>query len=407
MAAIDELLRDELRRVTDAVQPGQLRPLRIPAPGHRWHGRLIPVTAAAAVIVAITVVALLTGVSAGQKPAATSAQVPVGVPRYYLTFTYVRSGRMPLEPEAVVRDSATGRITGTAEVPTDDPYLTVTAAPDDRSFIIGAYEPDPGSPATQYQEYRLFRLPIPAGGKPGHLTELSMYPPPRYGGATGIALSPDGNLLALSLMYGPSVTIERPVAMIEVINLLTGKIRTWTAPTQGSHYYIPGPPSWADGDRMIAFTWQRSNNLTTTNTVMEGVRLLDTAAPGDNLMDSTWIVRSKAVDGTIQSALITPDGRDVIVATSRNIASGGNNGTAVVEIVEVQVASGRPVRVLRTRTARYDIHTMYPLNGSSAVLSLDPTGRYALVQCIQFGWMDIGLGRFTPLPVQAASWAAW
>ena len=407
MAAIDELLRDELRRVTDAVQPGQLRPLRIPAPGHRWHRRLIPAAAAAAVIVIITAVALLTGVSAGQKPAATPAQIPAALPRYYLTFTYVKSDRMPLGPEAVVRDSATGRTTGTAEVPADDPYPAVTAAPDDRSFIIGAYEPDSGSPATQYQEYRLFRLPISADGKPGHLTELSTYPPPRYGGATGIALSPDGNLLALSLMYGPNVAIDRPVAMIEVINLLTGKIRTWTAPTQGSHYYIPGPPSWADGDRMIAFTWQRSNNLTTTNTVMEGVRLLDTAAPGDNLMDSTWIVRSKAVDGTIQSALITPDGRDVIVATSRNIASGGNNGTAVVQIVEVPVASGRPARVLRTRTARYNMHTMYLLDGSSAVLSLDPAGRYALVQCIQFGWINIGPGRFTPLPVQVAFWAAW
>jgi hypothetical protein len=33
------------------------------------------------------------------------------------------------------------------------------------------------------------------------------------------------------------------------------------------------------------------------------------------------------------------------------------------------------------------------------VLSLAPGGRYALVQCIQFGWLDLDLGRFTPLPV--------
>jgi len=37
----------------------------------------------------------------------------------------------------------------------------------------------------------------------------------------------------------------------------------------------------------------------------------------------------------------------------------------------------------------------------SEVFSFDPAGRYALVQNMQFGWMDIGgpdPGRFTPLP---------
>ena len=38
------------------------------------------------------------------------------------------------------------------------------------------------------------------------------------------------------------------------------------------------------------------------------------------------------------------------------------------------------------------------LSDSGQVLSLAPGGRYALVQCIQFGWLDLDLGRFTPLP---------
>jgi sigma-70-like protein len=37
--------------------------------------------------------------------------------------------------------------------------------------------------------------------------------------------------------------------------------------------------------RWRSLTWQRSESLTNDNTVMEGVRLLDTATPGDNLMD--------------------------------------------------------------------------------------------------------------------------
>lgn len=180
------------------------------------------------------------------------------------------------------------------------------------------------------------------------------------------------------------------------------------------HYFIPGPPSWADGDRMLAFTWQVSKNLTTTNTVMHGVRLLDTSAPGGNLMNSRQIVSSRAVQGTIQSALITPDGRKVIVAASREVPSGGGRGTVVGQISEVETASGKLARVLRTRTARYTDLTHFVLDGSTEVFSFDPAGRYALVQNMQFGWMDIGgpdPGRFTPLPGFPAGrevfWAAW
>ena len=69
MPPIENLLRDELKRVADTVQPGQLRPLRIPAPGRRWHHRLLPVAAAAAVI-AVAVAAVLV---ARPKPAPPSA----------------------------------------------------------------------------------------------------------------------------------------------------------------------------------------------------------------------------------------------------------------------------------------------------------------------------------------------
>jgi len=69
----------------------------------------------------------------------------------------------------------------------------------------------------------------------------------------------------------------------------------------------------------------------------------------------------------------------------------------IVQIVEVSAVGG-PVRVLRTQAARYIPVTQYELSDTSQVLSLDPSGRYALVQGFQFGWLDLGLGRFTPLP---------
>jgi hypothetical protein len=397
MAAIEELLREELKRVADTVQPGQLRPLRIPVPGRRWHRRLLPVAAAAAVI-AVVVAAVLV---ARPKPAPASAPGTAAIPRYYLTFTDVPYRQGLPETEAVIRDSASGRITGTAKILTNDfpAPVTVTAAPDDRSFIIGTYEPDPkGTQATSYQEYRFFRLPISADGKPGHLTELPAYPVPMYAFVEGISLSPDGTLLAVSSMYSLGRQNGLPAGKIEVINLVTGKVRIWTVATQQGHYYEPGPPSWADGNRMIAFTWQRAQSLTNDAMTMEGVRLLDTEAPGDNLADSRMIMPKKAISGTIQSVLITPDGRDVLVATSHEVPPGGGDGTIFVQISEVPTAGSGPVRVLRTETARATANTQATLSDSGQVLSLAPGGRYALVQCIQFGWLDLDLGRFTPLP---------
>jgi hypothetical protein len=402
MPPIEDLLRGELKRVADTVQPEQLRPLQMPVPGRRWHRRLLPVAAAAAVI-AVGVAAVLV---AGPKPVPPAAPGSAAIPRYYLTFTFVADKRVHDLPvtEAVIWDSATGKITGTVKIVTDDfpAPVAVAAAPDDRSFIIGTVEPGPkGTQGTLYQEYRFLRLPVSADGKPGHLTELPAYPVPLNASVTGTALSPDGTLLAMSYTNGvggqdghaPTV-----VAVVQIINLVTGKVRIWTAAPAHGHYYEPGAPSWADGDRMIAFTWEHSQNLTNDNMTMEGVRLLDTDAPGDNLANSRMIVSRKSVSGIIQSALITPDGRDVLMATFRNVPSGGNRGTVIAQIAEAPAAGSGPVRVLRTETARYTANTKGYLDGSSQVLSLDPTGRYALVQGFQFGWLDLDLGRFTPLP---------
>lgn len=406
MPPIENLLRDELKRVADTVQPGQLRPLRMPVPGRRWHRRLLPVAAAAAIIAVAVAMVLV----AGPKLAPASAPDQAAIPRYYLTFTFVADPQFHDLPvtEAVIRDTATGKITGTVKIMTDyfPASVAVTAAPDERSFILGTEKVAPkGTRAPGYQEYRFFRLPISAGGRPGHLIELPAYPVPPNAFITGIALSPDGTLLAVSSTYGvgrQNGHAAAEVGAVEVINLVTGAVRTWTAGMQQGHYFEPGQPSWADGNRMIAFTWQRAKSMTNDAMTMEGVRLLDTEAPGDNLAaNSRLIMPKKAVSGTIESALITPDGRDVLVATSHEVPPGGGRGTIFVQISEVPAAGSGPVRVLRTETARATATTQGMLSDSGQVLSLAPGGRYALIQCIQFGWLDLDLGRFTPLPASA------
>jgi hypothetical protein len=258
-------------------------------------------------------------------------------------------------------------------------------------------------------DLRLFRFAISAAGKPGHLTELTAAPV-RNETTEGIALSPDGKLLAVSLM---SDSGGNTAPTIQVLNLATGATRTWTVPTRNYPYLI-GPPSWADGSRVIAFSWLNADQ-SGLMAAPRGIRLLDINAPGDNLLAGTLIVpRGVVAAGSLVSAQITPDGRDVIAVTWRDLTPRASTHTVIVQFAEIQAATGRLVRLLYTRTERYNEVTFITLQDSLGVLSLGSQGRYALVQGIQFGWLDVGgpdLGRFTPLPAvpagQYVNFAAW
>ncbi len=416
MPDIENLLREELKRAAGQVQPELLRPLQVPTRRPSWRPRLLPLAAAAAVIAVITAGALVAGLTAAHKPAAhkpaVSGSAPASLPRFYVTTSSTPDGR---GIQAVVRASASGQVTGTVPVPSAFPVewadsggTFVTAAADDRSFIIGADEGQEPDSLGGGLDLRLFRFAISAAGKPGHLTELA--PAPMRNETTeGIALSPDGKLLAVSLMRNSPADA---VGAIQVLDLATGATRTWTAPAHS--VYIPGPPSWADGSQVIAFTWLRSTQ-SGLMAAPRGIRLLDTAAPGDNLVAGTLIVPSGVVAaGSIVSALITPDGRDVIVVTWRDLTPQASTHTVVVQFAELQASTGRLVRLLRTQTARYDQVHVITLEVSLGVLSLGPQGRYALVQGVKFGWLDVGgpdPGRFTPLPAvpagQYVNFAAW
>ena len=415
MPDLENLLREELQYEAHKVQPEVLRPLQVPTRRPGWRPRLLPFTAAAAVIAVITAGALVAGPTAAQEPAAhkpaVSGSVPASLPRFYVTTSSGPGGR---GIQAVVRGSASGKVTGTVPVPSaigvewaDSGGTFVTAAADDRSFIIGVQGGQ--APTKTGLDLRLFRFAISAAGKPGHLTELAPAPA-RDETTEGIALSPDGKLLAVSMMRS---TPGNYAPTIQVLNLATGAIRTWTVPTRNYPYLI-GPPSWADGSRVIAFTWLRSTQSGLMS-APRGIRLLDITAPGGNLLAGTLIVPNGVVAaGSLVSALITPDGRDVIVVTWRDLTPRASTHTVVVRFAELQASTGRLVRLLRTQTARYDQVNVVTVEDSLAVLSLGSQGRYALVQGIQFGWLDVGgpdPGRFTPLPAvpagQYVNFAAW
>jgi hypothetical protein len=412
MPDIENLLRAELKQTAQQVQPELLRPLRAPAPRRVWRPRLLPIAAAATVIAIIAVVALVTGLPASRQTPATRPVPAAAPPRYYVTILDVPHGQ-GMQVQAVVRATDGGRVTGTVTIPAFhvDDLTFVTAAADGRSFILSTYDDQAPDSLGGDLDVRLFRFAISADGQPGQLTELTPAPI-RSETTQGIALSPDGRLLAVSLTHHPFGRDN--IGALEVINLATGTTRMWTAPAGRSQYYVPGPPSWADGNRMVAFTWLRTG-LGGITSVTEGVRLLDTSAPGDDLAAAKPIVPA-GVDtaGSIESALITPDGRDVIVATFRDLSPQATRHTVVVQFAELQAGTGKLVRVLRTQTAQYDQSDFIGVADSLNILSLGSDGRYALVQGVQFGWLDIAgpdPGRFTPLLAgpagQYSGLAAW
>src|ERR1700723_2780292 len=205
MPDLENLLREELQHEAQKVQPELLRPLQVPTRRPSWRPRLLPFTAAAGVIAVITAGALVAGLTAAHKPAAhkpaVSGSAPASLPRFYVTTSSGPGGR---GIQAVVRASASGQVTGTVPVPSAVPVewaasggTFVTAAADDRSFIIGVQGGQ--GPTKPGLDLRLFRSPTPAAAQPAPLPELAA-DPVRDQTTEGIALSPDGKLLAVSLM---------------------------------------------------------------------------------------------------------------------------------------------------------------------------------------------------------------
>jgi hypothetical protein len=179
--------------------------------------RAVGVVAAAAVVC----VAALSGCTASQRssasvPARVTLPVRGGMPGYYV----VVAGR-----NIVVRASDDGRVTGSVAipVPAGSPLSEVGGEPfgsaDGRHFVIVVSR---GGDLPGVADVTLFRLTISSGGRPGGLARLDF--DSRSVPVTGAALSPDGKMLALSLVHefppGPLY------GSVEVITVASGATRT-------------------------------------------------------------------------------------------------------------------------------------------------------------------------------------
>jgi hypothetical protein len=394
---LEDRLRRELLHIAERIDPGSVRPIRAPlrkkVPGMvRW---LAPVTAMVAVIGVIVGVTVFVGRQAGQAPGAGT----LGTPPYYVTLTGA-GVQQPMALTAAVRDSATGAVLTTVDVPllgsrglpqgrpSPGQFSSVPSSSVVPSLGNGAPMPSGISAAADGRTFAItddlgfFLLKVAVGGRSAQLTRLPIHVP--YILSDTAALSPDGSQLAIDAELCPGGPCKTG---LDVVSLATGAIRTWLAPSMGG----PLIPSWT-GAAEIMFLWP------VPHSTQSGYRLLNVAGPGGSLLGSSRpMVSPPGEDGwAFPGALLTPDGSALITITYQNVP-GPHGGSAIVKVVELSARTGQLLGVLHEVTVPRTLDSIFAAESYCSVDALAPAGLSALVQCPGLGRLT-GDGQFTPLP---------
>jgi hypothetical protein len=424
MTPLEERLRAAIRETADEI-PADPPPLRLNrrgrhgiSPGgraarrrgHAWRVWATPLAAAAVVFAVVATSLALTGGPATTGPGPARPQTASAiVPPYYVAL--VTGHGAPSSPgtpgvAAQVRATRTGAVL--ARIVPPKPYVTfteVTAAADDRTFVLAAQASGWKSGALnaqQLREYlngyapagRLYLLHIdPASSTPGGRVSLQALPAsfiPVNAYVLDMALSPDGTRLAANI-GNQNGRLGTP---LEVFNLATGTKRVWSdrycascAPAGGGFYGGDtniDPLSWAADSTHLAFVGPAR-----ASTDRGSVRLLDTNTPGGSLIgDSTPVAGPSANispgDGTNwRGALITPDEQTVVADLE---ISSKNEMSVRQELVTISAATGKVTAILNspkigvdyeqilyTSTTGHELVVSYARPGNSAGILRDGT----------------------------------
>jgi hypothetical protein len=293
---------------------------------------------------------------------------------------------------AGVWNAVTGKKTGEVGVPaaagTGAIFDAVTAAGDDRTFMLAATR---GFGAGRSSPIWFTELRLRDNGSIAWMRPLSF--PHQLQGVVGhwaqslasMALSADGTELAIATdrMWGD----RTGPADIEVVSLATRVTRTWWSTRQDISSL-----SWA-GDGTLSF-------------LCAGVCLLNTVAPGSILSSARLLIPWPTTYHGMQSLqwpVITPDGSAVYAAMQyvapKTLAVG-------MGLVEFSARTGRPVRVVIQPQNIWQSPNI--ASGFCSVLGSDLSGLHLTAACT-WGSLTgtIDNGRFTaghnPLPGSVAT----
>jgi hypothetical protein len=339
---IEDRLRAAAEAAAGTVADGSAPPLRLPerralrgrvlrgrARRRGWPGWAPPLAAAAAVLAVVAGSLALGGaLSSGGSPAPgrhrTGPAAPAarpssvdGLPPYFLALSIGtsagsrtdrgrtagsradlgRGGRSPGLPNVDVNviDTATGKVAATVTFPGGKPSALTLIAADDKGAFFAALPDGPavpgGASATRFYEIRL---------RPGsaHAT-VTRLPIPAVANVGSFAVSPDGSKLAITTYtwHGNAGLVQTLI----VASAATGAERTWTTPVQDSGGSMGEPVIWLANGRTVAVNWLGSA------AVPSSVRLIDTAAPGSDLLAGPEVLPLNR--NQFSDLVISPDGR--------------------------------------------------------------------------------------------------
>jgi hypothetical protein len=344
MSTTEEQARAAMRAIAGTVHdapPLRFEPRSLAPAPHRprgsgrqrhWWSWGAPLAAAAAVIaLAVSLVVVKDMPNGGAVPRKSPVPTagPGGAPRYYAALKDVpEKATAPLgtsEEAVVVGDAVTGKILATFAPPARTTFQSVTAAADDRTFVVFAVTSSTGSflpgvkaggpaaksVATLTGSWYKLRL-APGTAHPASLSRLpvrawswpdsSTYANPAPGQIIATALSQSGQELAVADY--PDISEAKNVTPnwheVKVFSVGTGRLlRDWTEDNATARMEtvvgetmatVPlGTPSltWIDNDRAVAF----ATSYDTAGTVLGTIRRLDVSGPssGNLMTDSTVI----------------------------------------------------------------------------------------------------------------------
>jgi hypothetical protein len=409
MTRIEERLRDALQASAARVRDDRLRSLPAPEPGAErragrrqvWSAWLIPVAAAASVVLMIGLVLAVTRHPApSQQPASQQA-----TPSYFVRIV----GTGPSN-RIEVQSVETGSVIATVSPPKPPPgagvdYEALAAAPDDRTFYV-EYQVIPGNPNAKQIWILSFSLT-----RSGSVTPLTMVKGGLLTNQPGgqeswgnLAVSPDGTKLALTVNSQDLLPqfSEGQSDKIIVIDLRTGQRTEWQGGLyrSGKQFSIPDLSWTADGQSLVFLgQWCDPSALPAPCDGTPGpggyrdaqVWSLSTATGGGPLSRGHLLLRESARYPLIVQALAGPHGSDLTLAVL--------SGPATKQ-------GGRPDLTVEGANLSVEYRlSLPPGHGRSPQqvwLTADPSGEHLLVSYAVAGGFIIGSidhGVLHPLPI--------
>jgi hypothetical protein len=355
-----------------------------------WPRWMAPLAVAAAVIVTVAAAGLVakrvapgsagTGWSQHVSTAAPPFPTWDGLPGYFMadpgpsegaepggTVFGLPATQLPSAQSLPIIATSTGRAVATVRLPG---YVTAISASAGAFFAAVVS----GGEASFY-EVRLqhggtqataIRLPIPADTAPiGY-----------------IAASPDGGQLAIStdVQHGHALDIQNLI----VAATSTGAERQWRTPAsdvQGSMDTM----AWLADGKTLAFNWIGPAAVSPST----GLRLLDTSAPGDNLLSGAFVLRGYNRAGSFDDYTISPDGK-VLLGVVACLPGCGASSLGTVQghpdLLGWLIQFAAATKAATVRYAEPELPGVAASSGNSGCndpMWLSPSGGTILVPCFQ------------------------